>query len=245
MLPLARGQIEEFLHGRAAEVLPREADPAEFLARATAFVNALDEGTPDERAALLEFVSNPMDLRFVADLLAADVRPDLLNLQEQQIALVQADYAKANGSAFPLAAFAEFLYELRRDNKSPAIPPGLWPAEREALRARRLMVRDDAPDGGERWQFRHDKITDFFLYCAFRAKPDRFNEHLADNRFIGVYVLLARKLSRSDARRMLQDIYWAGGKADDFTIGKAFQEALEQKIALQRAGKAGRRRPPP
>jgi hypothetical protein len=233
VLALARDQIGAFLQGRAAEVLRPEDDLESFIAGVRAFMDHLDEGTPDEQKALLEFISNPMDLRFVADLLGARIEPDLLNLQEQQIRLVEEDYQAANGSPFPIVPFSEFLYQQRQNNQSQILTADNWPSERVALLNRRLVLREDAPDGGDRWRFRHDKITDYFLYRAFQAQPKRFDDHLADNRFIGVYILLARKLPRAQAETMLTDIYWAAGRADDFTIGKAFQDALEQKLALQ------------
>jgi hypothetical protein len=244
--PLGRAQIEGFLLGRADEVLAPDEDRGPFAHRVAGFLDSLERGTPKEREELLAFVSNPMDLRLAAALLARDIEPDLLNLQKQQIELVERDYLAANGNPFPIIAFAEALYALRCADRSLMLGEKEWPAEREALRAQRLVLRTDGADGTTLWRFRHDKIVDYFLYVAFRSNEARQAEHLADNRFIGVYVLIARDLPEDLAMKLLQDMSWAGGEKDDFTLTRAFQEALIQKLALQRAaarrgaGKAGK-----
>lgn len=50
------------------------------------------------------------------------------------------------------------------------------------------------------WSFRHDKIMEFFIVQMFLGNNNpKWQEHLGDSRFSGVYFLLAQMLPVEDA----------------------------------------------
>ncbi len=83
------------------------------------------------------------------------------------------DYAAKNGSGFPLARFAERIYQLRVSDES-ALPESEFPAEVNALTDHKMaVVRHQSLDGKSelvrRWFFRHDKIWDCLSSRPFSA----------------------------------------------------------------------------
>jgi len=231
-------QIREFLSQQADEVVSSAGEAAAYRSKINSFVAAMDEKSGrQEGGGLRALISNPMDLRTVATLLAAGIEPDLLSLQKQQILLACGQYAREFQEEFPMEAFCSALYALRIENRALTIGQNEFEKEREVLREQKLLQRQDTADGGFRWRFRHDKITDYFLFCHFNASSrdghDLFLRHLEDNRFIGVYVLLARLLPAAEADSLLSKLTREAPPIEDWTVGSVFLESLKQRLRLQ------------
>ncbi|MES2444949.1 MAG: hypothetical protein V4574_19160 [Pseudomonadota bacterium] len=231
---LRADQMMTFMRQQAKDAV-ESADAGEALeSRIRAFLTRfeIDDGSR-ESASLRELISNPMDLYSIVRLIAADVEPDLLKLQEQQVELARSFYSASFGGDFPMTEFSSHLYRLRLENRSMTLGEEEWINECEALREYKLVLRQDVPGGRVRWRFRHDKITDYFFYWTFRTDPDLAGKHLCDIRFIGAYVLLARHLPEEDAKAMLNQLFWAGSEEQDYTLSQAVVDAIRARIALQ------------
>jgi hypothetical protein len=231
-------QIRKFLSQQASEVVSTDAAAVAYRSKIDSFAAAMDEKSDRrEGDALRALISNPMDLRTVATLLAAGIEPDLLSLQKQQILLACDQYAREFQEAFPMQEFCTTLYTLRIENRALTIAHNEFEKEREVLREQKLLQRQDTADGGFRWRFRHDKITDYFLFWHFKESSrdgcDLFLKHLEDNRFIGVYVLLARLLPTADADNLLNKLAYEAPPIEDWTVGSVFLESLQQRMRLQ------------
>ncbi|NEP55120.1 MAG: hypothetical protein F6K65_42585, partial [Moorea sp. SIO3C2] len=114
--PLKRQQIAEFLTSRQG-ILPEDVPVS-----GVAYEQACDDylasqlhqtQSKQELTAVRRFLSNPMDLSLVAQLLAQGKDPDLLNLQQQQYEIMAEDYQQIHLYPFPLAEFAETVYQMR------------------------------------------------------------------------------------------------------------------------------------
>jgi hypothetical protein len=138
LLPLTRSQIADFLISRettlvagarvtgAAYRAQSQAFVAEKLAEADIQTSADDPQGSERARALVERLSNPMDLQTIADLIALEQRPDIWALQKQRHVLVDRLYReRTNNEPFPFALFSTSVYEARRDGR-PEIddPPG-------------------------------------------------------------------------------------------------------------------------
>jgi hypothetical protein len=120
------------------------------------------------------------------------------------------DFKVKNGREFPLKTFAEQVYEWRKSDNSD-IEMEKFALEAVELSDHRLMIqREDLiriKDGEEvrtRWSFRHDRIMEFFLLPAFFAsdKKERRFSHVDDERFWGVYDLLATELNEENEQEL-------------------------------------------
>ncbi|NER29285.1 MAG: hypothetical protein F6J89_17085 [Symploca sp. SIO1C4] len=94
MQPLKRQQILEFLISRQA-ILPEDAPVlgVEYEQACEDYLKTQlnQQQSKEELTAVRRFLSNPMDLTLVAQLLAQGKEPDLLNLQQQQYEIMAGD----------------------------------------------------------------------------------------------------------------------------------------------------------
>ena len=133
--PLKRKQIKEFLLSRQ-EILPSEM-PISGIKYEEACEDYLQEAlnpqqNKEELNAVRRFLSNPMDLTIVAQMLAQGKHPDLLNLQQQQYEIMATQYQEVYLRPFPLAQFAETAYQMRL-NDEITIPTGQYQDELHCL----------------------------------------------------------------------------------------------------------------
>jgi hypothetical protein len=236
--PLSQDKIERFLLTRGKS-LPEDAtvSGAEYeLACVRYLAQAFTEQQPlEELAVAKRILSNPMDLTVVAHMLAHGQEPDLFRLQEQQYKIMAADYARVQVSQFPLSRFSEQIYQ-RRLKDELALPEVEFLEELQCMeRHKMVVIRHSVNAQGtpiKEWQFRHDKIGDFFIVQTFlgenNPKPE---QHLGDPRFRGVYFLLAILLPL-DAAIALRDLlveYAADNR--DHTVSDAFVQLLRPRKA--------------
>jgi HEAT repeat protein len=157
----------------------------------------------DNRAAIL---CNPMEARLAAELLAQDEKPNAFRLVQQRYESMASEFTKKNGREFPLGAFAERVYEWRRSDKADIEMEGFALEAIELVHHRLMIQRTDPIQTAQhktertRWFFRHDRIMEFILLSAFLGSEhkDRRINHIEDERFWGVYELLAVHLPASD-----------------------------------------------
>jgi hypothetical protein len=176
------------------------------------YVKAISTGpTNDPRVRVL---SNPMDASLAADLLARGHRPDPLDLVQQRYDVMVKRFREERLRDFPRKRFSERVYEWRKSGE-PYIDTERFETEVDALADERLMLQraevirtSEGERTVNRWSFRHDKIIEFFMLPAFmesNTSTHRYYEHVDDyESFIGVYELLAVRLSPDEDARLLQ-----------------------------------------
>lgn len=230
--PLSQDQIISFLMSREAG-LPSGATitgPAYRKACQMHVEKTLANDQHTERAALRS-MSNPMDLTVVADMIAQGQEPDLLALRQQQYELMAEEYARLNNQrAFPLGAFAERTFEMRLNDRVH-IDRHEFRNELARMFAHRMVVsRPDTTTGETAYEFRHDKIMDFFLYHAFtRDKAQRQTEFLKDARFRGVYLLLATHLPYEDAMSLRESLITYAVGSKDHSLSDEFIQVVRSR----------------
>ena len=190
-----------------------------------------DKVPSDERLALSQILSNPMELTVVAQLIANGKKPNLLYLREQQYETMDVDYKQKNqGRPFPLDSFAEMTYKLRLNSQS-LIPYEDFTNEIPRLEDHKMVVRREklGEDGKPQtqWFFRHEKIADFFIAHSFlKATDDRQVQHFADSRFRGVYLLLATLLPESKKMLLREQLIQYAAKQNDHMLSDAFVQLV-------------------
>ncbi|QRO01269.1 HEAT repeat domain-containing protein [Archangium violaceum] len=240
--PLSEERLSEFLLGRApllgARARPRgEASYREacehFLKR------ALSPEQPGElRQAMLEVLSNPMDLTVVARMLSEGHSPDLFHLRRQQYELMARDYQAVNLAEFPLEALSEEAYQMRKEDRS-AISEEKFGKELLRMEAFKMVVRREwrGAEGmqGREWHFRHDKIQCFFIAQTFLG-PDnpRIIEHMEDPRFRGVYFLLTELLEPGNAKELQDHLVEHAAETRDHTVSDEFVNLLKARRHAER-----------
>jgi len=225
--PLNIGQISDFLQQQpAAEPAAYSQACSDYLRRVEAELAA--ETVPvDEKVALRQSLSNPMDLTVVAQLIASQKRPNLLRLREQQYTTMTEDYQRIYlGRSFPLEAFSEMAYRLRLESQAQ-ISEADFGDELLCLERHKMVVRRQrSGEGGAgltQWFFRHEKVADFFVAQAFlQATDDRQTQHFADSRFRGVYLLLATLLPEPQKMALREQLIQYAARHNDHLLSDAF-----------------------
>jgi hypothetical protein len=155
-------------------------------------------------------LSNPMDLTFVAELIAAGEPPSLSRLVEQQYERAAAWFHHTHQRPFPLAEVAEQAFQLRLqdDNRLQAEAAVLDVLVRFKL----LLQRENMDEPGSyEYHFRHDKIMEMFItaHLLTPSSQSALGDCVGDPRFAGVFVELAGRLPIGHAwslgRRVAED----------------------------------------
>lgn len=225
--PLNIEQISDFLRQQPmADAATYGQACADYLCRVEAELTA--ETVPvDEKVALRQSLSNPMDLTVVAQLLDNQKHPDLLRLREQQYATMAEDYQRIYlGRSFPLKTFSEMAYRLRLESQVQ-IPEADFGDELLCLERHKMVVRRQRAAEGRvgltQWFFRHEKVADFFVAQAFlQATDDRQTQHFADSRFRGVYLLLATLLPEPQKMALREQLIQYAACHNDHLLSDAF-----------------------
>jgi len=237
--PLRDDQIEAFLTTRASGRSEDAKVTGEaFAGRCRDFLRgALGAEVPHgEREEYRRTLSNPMDLSVVAQMLAHDRTPNLLDLQAQHYRVMADDYKAHNqGHDFPLQAFSDRVYEMRCDDET-AFAADEFQDELVAMAAHRMVIpRQTAIREAEAmplWTFRHDKVMDYFLVQAFLGKDNpRAAEHLGDARFRGTYLLMASLMPLDDAEELRERFINHAVDTKDHSISDSFIELLRTRTA--------------
>ena len=209
--PLRTDQIEAFLLQQWPALMVETRMTKEMYERAVhEYVGRiLNEEGQDTDDARLVVLSNPMEATLAAELLSKGEVPDLFRLVEQRYDAMAKEFEEQNGRPFPLINFSERVYEWK-DSGSPYISVYGFDVEFQSLVKHKLVIQRDerlkkekSEEEVRRWFFRHDKITDFFLVPAFcGVHAERRIEKVKDERFGGVYVLLALRLLLKEAQEL-------------------------------------------
>jgi hypothetical protein len=210
--PLQPNQIEAFLLQQwpalAGEAKVRsdiyQITVREYLAGILS--DGQEQVSGDARRVVL---SNPMEATLAAELISKGEVPDLFRLVEQRYDAMAKEFEEQNGRPFPLISFAERVYQWK-DSGNPYISVEGFELEFQSLVKHKLLIQRDErlkkeknEEEVRRWFFRHDKITDFFLVPAFCGDHlARRIEQVKEERFGGVYELLAVRLSLKEAQEL-------------------------------------------
>ena len=239
LLPLEPEQRQEFLSlCYDSESQLRTAPKGSFMERCSRFVSAACDHAAKLSAkhctAVEAVFSNPMDLTVCAQLIAEDVAPDFLRLQQQQVDLMADDFvSRVPGSdSFPTQPFAEAAYRITVHPYAPAlsadtvdVPKSLFAQATSCMSRHRLVIPGAAP--GE-WRFRHDKIRDYFVLQTFMGDSNpRPEQHIGDSRFSGVYFLLAYYLPSDAAVALRETLIEYAFANNDFAVSRSFVEGLQ------------------
>ena len=243
LLPLDRSEAERFLLSRPVGSNPAQAVNGEDYARAvTAFLQrALDEApSEDERSTAELVLSNPFDLSFAADLLAQGQMPLATALIDEAFNLADhgspgvPGYRSVTGQPFPLVRFGNQALAMRIEDRN-WFKSDEFPAEMPSLLERKLVVRRavyNTEKDGERIQFRHDRVWDFFIAAAFLTNPDLWLQHLADARFRGAYFRIAETWPVEDAKRVRDRMVVTAAKSGDHTTSDEFIKRLDTRSEM-------------
>ncbi len=238
--PLKRQQIADFLTSRQG-ILPEDAPVS-----GVAYEQACDDylasqlhqtQSKQELTAVRRFLSNPMDLTLVAQLLAQGKDPDLLNLQQQQYEIMAEDYQQIHLCAFPLAEFAETVYQMRVHDQI-TIPEEGCLDELHCMERYKMVLTRQQKDGFGRthreWYFRHDKIQEYFIVQTFlkTENRERQHQHLSDPRFRGVYLLLATLLEVNQALVLRETLIQSAAETKDHAVSDQFIQRFNSRQEL-------------
>jgi HEAT repeat protein len=208
---------------------------AEYELACKGFVAEFTTKDENERKSWAQLLGNPMDLTIVSKLLWRKKKPDLLSLQNQYYELVDHDYKLQNQNPFPLETFSETVYGMKVEGQR-YLPDTVSGAEVAVLRKHKMILvriypKDDQPV--EERYFRHEKIMDFFVVNTFLGKQNRRpRQHLKDNRFAGVYSLLASLMPPDEAATLKDVLIENAADSNNHTVSDRFVRSLAGRRRL-------------
>ncbi len=243
--PLSPDQIRQFLHSRI-DTLPSSSliTGLEYTAACDKvfdqYNKLLKDSPTDEAKKIRRIFSNPMDLTLIAHTIAANEAPDLLRLQEQDYRRMRDRYSDRFNQDFPLKQFAVAVYTMRLGDQD-SIPSKDFGDELEIMEEAKMVIartsrettEAETPKPRTLWNFRHDKILEYFLVQQFLGKTpeveDRILKHIDDPRFRGVYFLLADLLPFSEAQSLRETLIQYAVDTQDHTVSDRFVELLRPR----------------
>jgi hypothetical protein len=238
LLPLDDPQIHTFLTSRQPETAQLQG--AAYQQVCEAYLNqALNPQLPaEDLEANRRVLSNPMDLDIVAEMLAQAETPDLFRLQKQLYDRAASEYqSDNNGFPFPLQDFSELAYTMRLNDQN-LLPPEeleqLEPGVVASLEKHKLLT----PKYNS-YQFRHDKIWDFFIVQKYlRSQSEACQElqtpeRLQDTRLRGVYLQLALELDLPIAQTLEKALFDYASRTGDHTTSDPFRKRLDSRPELR------------
>jgi hypothetical protein len=238
--PLDADQIEDFLTTRE---IPADADVTleKYQSRCRGFLRSTIPKSKDDALtnSAKRILSNPMDLTIVSQMLARDQKPNLLRLQQQQFDSMAEDYQTTQKKPFPLETFSQAVYEMRLADQSD-LPTSQFAAETECMHKHRMVVRREIPDLNDEskpavvWRFRHDKVMEFFIVQSFLENHELQSSHFSDERFRGVYFLLANLLPKDKAKALREKLIQHAAETKDHNVSDEFVILFNDREELDR-----------
>nr|MDZ8020817.1 HEAT repeat domain-containing protein [Nostoc sp. SerVER01] len=239
--PLEQQQIQEFLISRQPR-LPQDAkiQGADYEKACTSYLTEVfqQQQAKEELDAVRRILSNPMDLTVVALMLSQGKHPNLFRLQEQQYNLMAAEYLKEWNQEFPLKKFSAAVYQMRLEDKQ-ALPADEFYQVAMSLEDEKYKMvvsrqwQDEKGEAKKEWNFRHDKIMDFFLVQNFLGDSDAAEallvDRMGDPRFRGVYFLLATLLPLDAAKELREELIQYAADTKDNTVSNTFVQLLRTR----------------
>jgi hypothetical protein len=189
----------------------------------------------EERSQNLVVLSNPMDLTFIAELIAAGERPSLTRLVEQQYERAAEWFRSTYQRPFPLTEVAEQAFQLRlQDNNRLKAEAAVL----DVLVRFKLALRRENMDnpGAYEYHFRHDKIMELFITTHLLPPTSRLtrDDRVGDPRFSGVFVELAGKLSIGHAWSLGKRIADAADRTGEHWVSSAYMRRLLARSDIPR-----------
>ena len=181
-----------------------------------------------------------LTIALIAHTIAANEAPELLRLQEQDYKRMRDRYVTRFNQDFPLKQFSIAVYNMRL-NDQDSIPTNDFGDELEIMEESKMVIARTSREGTEDetlkprtlWNFRHDKILEYFLVQQFLGKTpeidDRILKHIDDPRFRGVYFLLADLLPFSEAQSLRETLIQYAVDTQDHTVSDRFVELLRPR----------------
>jgi hypothetical protein len=235
--PLNTDQIEEFLLSRELHLEEAKVDGEGYQQTCKAFLaDVLSTGlSAEERSQNLVVLSNPMDLTFIAELIAAGERPSLTRLVEQQYERAAEWFRSTYQRPFPLTEVAEQAFQLRlQDNNRLKAEAAVL----DVLVRFKLALRRENMDnpGAYEYHFRHDKIMELFITTHLLPPTSRLtrDDRVGDPRFSGVFVELAGKLSIGHAWSLGKRIADAADRTGEHWVSSAYMRRLLARSDIPR-----------
>jgi|GEM_PF-5104832 len=234
--PLRLDQIVEFLclqwepAVRGAEHIER----GEFAAKVYSIVRSLDSTLHRRTLAIL---SNPAYAALAAELLAGGENPNPNRIVDQCFQRAVDEYRAHTHTEFPHVLFAQRVYENVLDDK-PFDATGLE-EEAEMLVRHRLMrlraVDLSSVNGANNrcvWSFRHDLVRDHLMAPAFSgAGVHRRMEHATDQRFYGVYEVLASSLPLIELGELHRKLVFLASHTHEHALQERVTHILEARLS--------------
>jgi hypothetical protein len=235
MQPLEQSKIQEFLTSRVS-TLPKsmKLQGKDYEEACDFYLSTSLDLTIQENEAMQRVLSNPMDLSTVALMLASGEQPKLFHLQEQLYSIMAKAYRERHLHDFPLIDFSESVYQMRLNDVSALVEEKNGD-EISCLAQHRMVISRQTIDSDgkskQSWNFRHDKIAEFFILQALLNQPERQKQHLSDARFRGVYFMLANLLSLEDALALRELLIQYAADTKDHTISDEVIQLLRERKA--------------
>jgi hypothetical protein len=244
LLPLSPTQMVEFVESRERFLdanAPLRGEPFRVMARA--FLDALHpeagRSSPTDvdsvRYSFYATLANPMDLQTASELLALGVEPDPFNLQRQQFDIVDKLWRERTGSSFAAERFGASILKSCLDG-GPEIDAAAFPDETRLLLERKQILSRSPPNGEAdktTYQFRHEKIRDFYMHFAFLGDNGEIRRaHARDDRFAGVYDHLAKVLPEGQAEELREYLLMTAVDSQDHRVSDRFIQHLRWRKLL-------------
>ena len=237
--PLEKNQIQEFLLSRKNS-LNEEHNRlnVKYEDNVTQFLAEVLDKNKDKKSikAIQSILSNPMDLSVVAHMLCRGLNPDVYRLQSQQFQTMSNDFeAHNNGRKFPLQTFSKKIYMMRLDDdNSWSIPSEDFIPELECMAKHKMVITSQYIQNNNNpikyWQFRHDKIMDYFIVQTFLGENnDKPLKHIKDPRFRGVYFLLATLMPLKEADILREQLIQHAANTNDHNVCDSFVKILHAR----------------
>ena len=88
---------------------------------------------------MFRILSNPIELKTVAEIIARGEQPNLRNLLQEQYDAMANNYQEKKGSKFPLKRFAEDIYKMHL-NEEFNIPAKKWSEELKCMESYKMVI---------------------------------------------------------------------------------------------------------
>ncbi len=167
-----------------------------------------------------------MDLDTAAVLLSLDIDPDPFRLREQQFRLVDRKIARRIcAGRFPSAPFPNLALEVARKRR-PEIDTTAFGEYVAIMEQRKQVRRISLKTAVGLWpstDFRHEKISDFYLHFALlEADLTKRFELAGNDRFAGLYDYLARELPLDAANELKEYLLSSALDSNDHRLSDRF-----------------------
>ncbi|MDY3555543.1 hypothetical protein R5W24_004686, partial [Gemmata sp. JC717] len=225
--PLAGDQVAGFLLQQWSRVQPAAATKGvtqeAYEGRVRALIKELGQPTGPEPFG----ISTPLDAMLTTDLLAQGVEPDLYNLVAQHVLLARDTFRASAPAQEP--KFGQIGERARdRIKNGKALDLTGLERERDALTHRKLLINH-----GDQYDFRHDRIRDYFIALAVTDVAAALDLR-DDVRFTGVFEFLPETLEPVEANELGEYLKSASADTGDKRVWEKYRCRWNEPTAAAR-----------